>query len=86
MCARLAPAIDHVARDRTLAVVRFDEVEDAGVWRALGVPGPPFVIVAGADGVALAKGAFDSLAQLEGVIAAAARRRGGRDPGVAAAA
>lgn len=86
MCARLAPAIDHVARDQALAVVRFDEVEDAAVWRALGVPGSPFVVVAEGDGTALAKGTFNSLAQLESVIAAAARRREGRGGGVAAAA
>ena len=50
---------------------RFDEHADAGVWRALDVPGSPYAIALDRDGVVLAKGAFNNLAQLESVIATA---------------
>jgi hypothetical protein len=53
----------------------FDEVVDADLWRELGVPGSPFVIAVDAAGVVLAKGTFNNLAQLESVVATAARRR-----------
>ena len=55
---------------------RFDEVEDADAWALADVPGSPFAVALGADGVVLAKGTFNSGAQLESVLAAAERRRG----------
>ena len=55
---------------------RFDEVEDADAWALADVPGSPFAVAVGADGIVLAKGTFNSGAQLESVLAAAERRRG----------
>jgi hypothetical protein len=57
-------------------VRRFDEVADAGAWALADVPGSPFAVAVGADGTVLAKGTFNSGAQLETVLAAAERRRG----------
>ena len=56
----------------------FDEHADAGVWRALDVPGSPYAIALDLHGVVLAKGAFNNLAQLESVVATARRRRDDR--------
>lgn len=84
MCARLEPAVAHLAKDRGLELARFDEAEAAEVWRALSIPGSPFAIVADPAGIPLAKGTFNSLAQLESLVGAAARRRSsGRVPAAA---
>jgi uncharacterized membrane protein YphA (DoxX/SURF4 family) len=74
-CHALEPALDYVARDPVLAVRRFDEHRDAGAWRALDVPGSPFAVALGLDGTVLAKGSFNTLGQLESVLATAERRQ-----------
>ena len=76
ICQALAPAIALFERDPRVTVRRFDEVEDAGAWALADVPGSPFAVAVGADGTVLAKGTFNSGAQLESVLAAAERRRG----------
>ena len=53
----------------------FDEVADADAWSAADVPGSPFAVALDADGTVLAKGTFNTGAQLESVLAAAERRR-----------
>jgi hypothetical protein len=73
-CRALEPAVDYVTRDPLVAAARFDEHLDADVWRALDVPGSPFAVALGLDGTVLAKGTFNTLGQLEGVLAAAERR------------
>ena len=58
-------------------VVRtFDEARDAEAWAVADVPGSPFAVALDGDGTVLAKGTFNSGAQLESVLAAAERRRG----------
>jgi Methylamine utilisation protein MauE len=74
MCRRLAPAVEYVAADPLLAVRVFDEVADAAVWAAAAVPGSPYAIALDAAGVTLAKGTFNSLVQLEGLLATARER------------
>jgi hypothetical protein len=74
MCRHLGPAVAYVAADPLLAVRVFDEVADASVWAAAAVPGSPYAIALGAGGVALAKGTFNSLVQLEGIVATARER------------
>jgi hypothetical protein len=74
MCRRLEPAVSYVAADPLLAVRTFDEVADAAAWAAASVPGSPYAVALDADGVALAKGTFNSLVQLEGIIATARER------------
>ncbi len=55
----------------------FDEIADAGVWAAAAVPGSPYAVALEPRGVALAKGTFNSLVQLESIVATArARERG----------
>jgi len=81
ICQALAPAIAAFERDPRVLVRSFDEVEDADVWELADVPGSPFAVAVGADGIVLAKGTFNSGAQLESVLAAAERRRiGGLTP------
>ncbi len=76
ICQALAPAVAAFERDPRVQVRRFDEVADAGAWALADVPGRPFAVAVGADGIVLAKGTFNSGAQLESVLAAAERRRG----------
>lgn len=74
MCHQLAPAIDHVAHDPLLGVRVFDERADAPAWRAASVPGSPYAVALDLEGVALAKGTFNGLGELESVVATARAR------------
>jgi hypothetical protein len=74
LCRRVAPVVAHVAGDPLLSVRTFDEQVDAGVWAQAGVPGSPYAVALSVEGVALAKGTFNSLSQLESVLATARRR------------
>ena len=76
MCRALRPAIDAFGRDPRIVLRSFDEVADAAAWAAADVPGSPFAVALDADGTVLAKGTFNTGAQLESVLAAAERRRG----------
>jgi hypothetical protein len=69
LCAQVAPSVAHVAADPLLAVRIFDEAADAALWAQAGVPGSPYAVVLSLEGVALAKGTFNSLSQLESVVA-----------------
>lgn len=75
LCQTLSPAIENVAKDPYVTVGVFDEGNEAELWRSLAIPGSPFAIALDRDGVVLAKGTFNSLAQLESVLATAERRR-----------
>ena len=75
LCQTLSPAIENVAKDPHVTVGVFDEVADAALWRDLGIPGSPFAIATDDRGTVLAKGTFNNLAQLESVLATAARRQ-----------
>src|SRR5256885_2295219 len=74
MCRTLEPAVEHFARDPMVALRRFDERRDARAWRVVDVPGSPYAVALGLDGTVLAKGTFNSLGQLESVLATAERR------------
>jgi hypothetical protein len=74
--APLAPAIARFGDHPSVVLRTFDEVADAGAWAAADVPGSPFAVALDADGTVLAKGTFNTGAQLESVLAAAERRRG----------
>jgi hypothetical protein len=76
LCRSVAPAVSHVAADPLVAVRIFHELADARVWTLAGVPGSPYAVAMDLDGVALAKGTFNSLAQLESVLATARAREG----------
>jgi hypothetical protein len=77
LCAQLTPAVAHVAADPLLAVRTFDEHADALVWAQAAVPGSPYAVALSTDGVALAKGTFNSLSQLESVLSTARFRERG---------
>jgi hypothetical protein len=74
LCRQLAPAVRHIGGDPLLAVRSFDEAADVGVWRAAAVPGSPYAVAVDVEGVAWAKGTFNSLPQLESIIATARAR------------
>src|SRR5215211_492272 len=74
ICQTLAPAVESVGNDPRVAVSTFDEVAEAEVWRSLAIPGSPFAVALDDTGTVLAKGTFNSLAQLESVLATAERR------------
>jgi hypothetical protein len=76
LCRSLAPAVAAIGAHPRVALRAFDEVRDADAWAAADVPGSPFAVALDADGTVLAKGTFNSGAQLESVLAAAERRRG----------
>lgn len=75
VCRGLAPAIANLRGDPDLSVEVFDESFDSDVWQALEIPGSPFALALDADGIVLAKGTFNNLAQLESVLGTASRRR-----------
>jgi hypothetical protein len=75
LCAALDPAVRLVESEPGVAVHVFDEVHDADVWRELRVPGSPYAVVLDEAGTVVAKATFNTLAQLEGVLAEAARQR-----------
>jgi hypothetical protein len=76
LCRALAPAVEAFGRDPRVVLRSFDEVRDAGAWAVADVPGSPFAVALDADGTVLAKGTFNTGAQLESVLAAAEQRRG----------
>jgi hypothetical protein len=76
MCRSLAPAVAELGRDPRVALRTFDEVRDSDAWANADVPGSPYAVALGADGTVLAKGTFNSAAQLESVLATAEQRRG----------
>jgi hypothetical protein len=79
VCRALEPAIEVLAGDPLVAVETFEEDRDAVVWDDLRVPGSPFAVALDRQGVVLAKGTFNNLAQLESVLATAERRRAERE-------
>ncbi len=76
MCRRLAPGIAALGRHPHLWLLELDEVRDAEHWRRLAIPGSPYAIALDGAGRVLAKGTFNSIAQLESVLASAERRMG----------
>jgi hypothetical protein len=77
LCRALAPAVAAFGRHPRVELRTFDEVRDAGAWAAADVPGSPFAVALDPDGTVLAKGTFNTAAQLETVLAAAERRGSG---------
>jgi hypothetical protein len=69
LCRALEPSLRLVASDPEVELETFDEEADAGVWESLAVPGSPYGVVLDPDGVVLAKGTFNTLFQLESLIA-----------------
>lgn len=74
LCRTLAPAIASLGRDPHVHLLELDEVRDVEHWRRLAVPGSPYAIAMDRAGTVLAKGTFNSLAQLESILGTAERR------------
>jgi hypothetical protein len=74
MCQALEPAVRALARDPLLAVEVFDEHDEADVWQALAIPGSPYAVVLALDGTVLSQGTFNSVRQLESLVATAETR------------
>lgn len=75
VCRTVKPMLEGLANEPILSVASFDEVVDTRIWQDLGVPGSPYAIAIDLDGTVLAKGSFNTLGQLESVLATAERRR-----------
>ena len=75
MCRALEPAVAALGNNPLVALEVFDEVDDAAAWSELGIPGSPYAVALDLDGHVLAKGTFNSAAQLESVLATAERRQ-----------
>jgi hypothetical protein len=73
LCTALEPSLRLVESDPEVEVELFDEETDAETWRELAIPGSPYAVVLSADGDVLAKGTFNSLYQLESLLAHATR-------------
>ncbi len=73
LCAALEPSLRLLANDPGVELRLFDEEADADTWAALAVPGSPYAVVLAPDGEVLAKGTFNSLYQLESLLAYATR-------------
>ena len=76
ICHTLEPAIASVGNHPLVALRVFEEERHEDAWRDLHVPGSPYAVAFDTDGTVLAKGNFNSLPQLESVLATAERRRG----------
>lgn len=74
LCNSLALSLNAFARSPDAQVLFFDEVNDAAAWAQAAVPGSPYAIALDRDGIVRAKGTFNSIAQLEGILATAERR------------
>lgn len=74
LCRALAPAVASLSRDPHVSVAVLDEVAHAEAWRALAIPGSPYAVAVDSAGRVQAKGTFNTLAQLESVLAVAERR------------
>jgi methylamine utilization protein MauE len=74
LCRTLAPSIAAFSRSPHVEVATFDEMDDAAAWDEAAAPGSPFAVALDAEGIVRAKGTFNNLAQLEGILAAAERR------------
>ena len=73
LCQALEPSLRLVSNDPEVDLELFDEETDPDAWASLAVPGSPYAVVLGRDGVVLAKGTFNSLFQLESLLAHATR-------------
>ena len=73
LCQALEPSLRLVSNDPEVELELFDEETDSDAWASLAVPGSPYAVVLGRDGVVLAKGTFNSLFQLESLLAHATR-------------
>jgi hypothetical protein len=69
LCRALEPSLRLVANDPEVELELFDEESEAEAWSALAVPGSPYAVVLAPDGEVLAKGTFNSLFQLESLLA-----------------
>ena len=63
-----------IGTDPHVEVEVFDEQEETRLWQELAVPGSPYGVVVDPAGIVLSKGTFNTLLQLEGLLAAAERR------------
>jgi hypothetical protein len=72
-CVGIGDAVDLIAGEPGVSVRTYDERRDADVWLELGVPGSPYAVVVDESGVVLSKGTFNTLSQLEGLLAYGAR-------------
>lgn len=75
ICRELEPQVRRFAGNPMITAELFDEVADAEAWRAFDAPGSPYAVACDGGGMALAKGTFNTIAQLESILAAAERRR-----------
>lgn len=71
LCHAIRPALRLLARDSDLQVEEFDEQNDAEAWDVLDIPGSPYGVVL-EQGRVIAKGTFNTLLQLESLLAARA--------------
>lgn len=73
LCRALEPSLRLVASDPEVELETFDEEADVEAWGSLAIPGSPYGVVLAPDGEVLAKGTFNTLFQLESLIAEATR-------------
>jgi hypothetical protein len=74
LCEALEPAVRLVGSDPEVELEVFEERKDVELWRSLRIPGSPYGVVVDPAGTVLAKGTFNTLLQLEGLLATAERR------------
>lgn len=83
LCRSLAPSVAALGRDPHVSLVELDEVDHAAHWERLAIPGSPYAVALDREGRrVLAKGTFNSVAQLESVLATAERRQASEVAGV----
>jgi hypothetical protein len=74
LCQEVEPAVRALSRDPLLAVKVFMYEQDPDAWELLTIPGSPYAVVLALDGTVLAQGTFNTLRQLESLVATAEAR------------
>jgi hypothetical protein len=75
VCREIEPALALFAVQAATELVVFDEVREQLAWHSASIPGSPYAVAMDRQGVALAKGTFNTLEQLASIPATARLRR-----------
>lgn len=75
VCRELEPALALFGAQSATELVVFDEVRERLAWHSAAIPGSPYAVALDRQGVALAKGTFNTLEQLASVPTTARSRQ-----------
>lgn len=77
VCESLRPAVESIRGTERIAIRVFDEQQDLIAWEQAEIPGSPYAVAITREGIVVAKGTFNNLRQLEGLVGTAFERAAG---------